>query len=70
METYCEGRKLKYKLVAWRFMGSSEWSYKSPNIAYNDSYRTYNPTHNYPCTPQVGLVMTWGYNSCSGSKAR
>ena len=25
-----------------------KWGYKSPNIGYNHSYHTYNPTYNYP----------------------
>ena len=32
----------------WRFMGSYKWSYKSPNMGYNYSFRTYNPTYSYP----------------------
>ena len=34
--------------ITWRFMGSYKWSYKSPKIAYNKSYSTFNPTYNYP----------------------
>ena len=34
--------------ATWRFMGSYKWSYKSPNMAYNYSYPTYNPTYKYP----------------------
>ena len=34
--------------ATWRFMGSYKWGYKSPNIGYNQSYPTYNPTNNYP----------------------
>ena len=32
----------------WRLMGSYKWGYKSPNMGYNYSYPTYNPTYNYP----------------------
>ena len=32
----------------WRFMGSYKWSYKSPNMSYNYSCLTYNPTYNCP----------------------
>ena len=29
-------------------MGSHMLGYKSPNMGYNYSYLTYNPTYNYP----------------------
>ena len=29
-------------------MGSEKGSYKSPNMDYNYSYPTYNPTYDYP----------------------
>ena len=29
-------------------MDSYKWGYKSPNLGYNYSYPTYNPTYNYP----------------------
>ena len=29
----------------WRFMGSYKWGYKSPNMGYNYSYPTYNPSY-------------------------
>ena len=35
-------------LLAWRFMGSYKWVYKSPNMGYKYSYPTYNPTYYYP----------------------
>ena len=28
--------------------GSDKWGYKSPNMGYNYSCPTYNPTYNYP----------------------
>ena len=31
-------------------MGSYKWGSKSPNMGYNYSYPTYNPTYNYPTT--------------------
>ena len=31
-------------LCTWRFMGSYEWGYKSPNMGYKYSDPTYNPT--------------------------
>ena len=31
-------------------MGSYTWGYKSPNMAYEYSFPTYNPTYNYPWT--------------------
>ena len=30
-------------------------SYKSPNMGYNYSYLTYNPTYKYPSTPREGI---------------
>ena len=35
-------------VLTWRFMGSYTWRYKSPNIGYDYSYPTDNPTYNYP----------------------
>ena len=32
----------------WRCLGSYKWSYMSPNMGYNYSYPTYNPTYKYP----------------------
>ena len=29
-------------------MGSDKWGYKFPNMGYNYSYPTDNPTYNYP----------------------
>ena len=34
--------------LAWRFMGSSKWGYKSPNMGYKYRYTTYNPAYHYP----------------------
>ena len=33
---------------AWRFTGTYQWGYKSPNMGYKYSYPTYNPIYNYP----------------------
>ena len=34
--------------TTWRFMGSYNWGYKSPNMGYTYGYPTYNPNFNYP----------------------
>ena len=34
-------------------MVSYTCSYKPPNMSYNSSYLTYNPTYNYPLNLQV-----------------
>ena len=39
---------LKAMRVTWRFMGSYEWVYKSPNMGQKYSYPTYNPTSDNP----------------------
>ena len=31
-----------------RVGGFKQWGYKSPNMGYNYSYPTYDPTYNYP----------------------
>ena len=36
-------------------MGSDKYSYKFPNMGYNYSYLTYNPTYNYPRTSKCTL---------------
>ena len=42
----------------WRFMGSYKWSDKSPNLGYNYSYPTHNPTYNYPGTSKYRTTQT------------
>ena len=32
-------------MLTWRFMGGYKYGYKSPNMGYNYSYLTYNPTY-------------------------
>ena len=39
---------LKGSIGLLGFRGSYKWGYKSPNMGYNYSYLTYNPTYNYP----------------------
>ena len=34
--------------LTWRFMGSHKWGYESPDMGYNNSHLTYDPTRNYP----------------------
>ena len=41
---FCEGCLVRS--YTWRFMGSYKYGYKPPNMSYNYSYLTYNPTYN------------------------
>ena len=42
----CLGSRVFSSPIAWRFMGSYKWGYKSLNMGYNCSYPPYNPTYN------------------------
>ena len=49
------GVSLKGSIGILGFRGSYKWSCKSPNIGYNYSYPTYNPTYNYPWFSKCSL---------------
>ena len=46
-----------------RFIGSSKWSYRSPNMRYKYTYLTYDPTYNYPRTSKYSTITYF----CVGS---
>ena len=56
--------------VAFRFMGSYNWGYKSPDMAYKCSYPTYNPTYtaHEPSSRDVHFRPRAGRGICSRGK--